>query len=162
MKKIILSVILTLSLLIGYSQYSSNRTVGGTNFYTRYDGAFKHTGPLMLASIDTLHSLVGNSKYLGAMVFKTSDSCTYQMTGLQWEKIYRTIYFEAPLSITNGVVSINQDLLEVSNLLKMTKSDRNLIPSPTEGMMIYQIDNTPGLRVYNGTHWVRYSETDDD
>jgi hypothetical protein len=45
---------------------------------------------------------------------------------------------------------------------RMTKSQRNAIPSPAPGLVVYQTDNTPGLRVYNGTHWVRYSETNDD
>ena len=46
-------------------------------------------------------------------------------------------------------------------LPRMTKSQRDAIPTPTEGMMIYQNDNTPGLRTYNGTNWIRYTETAD-
>lgn len=46
-------------------------------------------------------------------------------------------------------------------LPKMTKANRNLIPSPTSGTIVYQTDNTPGLRTYNGTNWIRYTETID-
>lgn len=44
---------------------------------------------------------------------------------------------------------------------RMTKTQRNAISSPATGLMIYQTDNTPGLRVYNGTNWMRYTETAD-
>jgi hypothetical protein len=37
---------------------------------------------------------------------------------------------------------------------RMTKAQRDAIPSPTEGLMVYQTDNVKGVRVYNGTNWV--------
>ncbi|MCI0595504.1 MAG: hypothetical protein L0Z48_03060, partial [candidate division Zixibacteria bacterium] len=46
-------------------------------------------------------------------------------------------------------------------LSRMTKAQRDAIASPVAGMMIYQTDNTPGLRVYNGTNWMRFTETAD-
>lgn len=47
-----------------------------------------------------------------------------------------------------------------STLPKMTKAQRNLIKA-TEGQSIYQTDNRPGLRVYNGIRWMRYLEIGD-
>jgi tartrate-resistant acid phosphatase type 5 len=35
-------------------------------------------------------------------------------------------------------------------------------PSAAVGAVIFQTDNTPGLRVYNGTHWVKFTEANDD
>jgi hypothetical protein len=46
-------------------------------------------------------------------------------------------------------------------LPRMTKAQRDNIVSKAAGLAIYQIDNTPGLRVFNGTDWVRYNETTD-
>jgi hypothetical protein len=46
-------------------------------------------------------------------------------------------------------------------LPRMTKAQRNAIASPATGLAVYQTDNTPGLRVYNGTAWMRYSESAD-
>lgn len=46
-------------------------------------------------------------------------------------------------------------------LPRMTKAQRDLIPSPVAGLAVYQTDNTPGLRVYNGTNWMKYTETID-
>lgn len=48
------------------------------------------------------------------------------------------------------------------SLAKMTKAARNLLAPGSDPWAIFQTDNTPGLRVYNGTHWVRYTETNDD
>jgi hypothetical protein len=46
-------------------------------------------------------------------------------------------------------------------LPRMTKTQRDAIVSPVAGMAIYQTDNTPGLRVYNGTNWMKFTETAD-
>lgn len=46
-------------------------------------------------------------------------------------------------------------------LPRMTKAQRDAISSPVAGLAVYQTDNTPGLRVYNGTSWMRYTETAD-
>lgn len=46
-------------------------------------------------------------------------------------------------------------------LPRMTKTQRDAISSPAAGLAVYQTDNTPGLRVYNGTNWMRYTETAD-
>jgi len=46
-------------------------------------------------------------------------------------------------------------------LPRMTKTERDAIGSPVAGLAVYQTDNTPGLRVYNGTTWMRYTETAD-
>lgn len=44
---------------------------------------------------------------------------------------------------------------------RMTKTQRDAISSPATGLVVYQTDNTPGLRCYNGTNWMRYTETAD-
>jgi hypothetical protein len=40
---------------------------------------------------------------------------------------------------------------------RMSLNQRNLIPSPEPGLMIYQNDNTPGIYTWNGTAWVAVS-----
>lgn len=56
-----------------------------------------------------------------------------------------------------SVTSTTKGLL----LPRMTKAQRDAISSPVAGLAVYQTDNTPGLRVYNGTNWMRYTETAD-
>ncbi len=46
-------------------------------------------------------------------------------------------------------------------LPRMTKTQRDAISSKVAGLAVYQTDNTPGLRVWNGTNWMRYTETAD-
>lgn len=46
-------------------------------------------------------------------------------------------------------------------LPRMTKTQRDTIATPVAGLAVYQTDNTPGLRVYNGTNWIKYIETTD-
>ena len=46
-------------------------------------------------------------------------------------------------------------------LPRMTKAQRDAISTPVAGLSVYQTDNTPGLRVYNGTNWIKYTETTD-
>lgn len=57
----------------------------------------------------------------------------------------------ATLEIKSGTVLLS----------RLTKAVRDALPSLLEGMVIYQTDNTPGLRVYNGTNWMRFTETAD-
>jgi hypothetical protein len=44
---------------------------------------------------------------------------------------------------------------------RMTKVQRDAIVGKIAGTLIYQTDNTPGLRVYNGANWMRFTETAD-
>ena len=46
-------------------------------------------------------------------------------------------------------------------LPRMTKAQRNLIVTPPIGSIIYQTDNIQGLRVWNGTNWMKYTESAD-
>jgi hypothetical protein len=62
----------------------------------------------------------------------------------------------------NGAVDI-QSTTKGLYLPRMTKTQRDAIPvtAASFGLAVYQTDNTPGLRVYNGTNWMRYTETID-
>ncbi len=50
---------------------------------------------------------------------------------------------------------------ESDPLPPLTKTERDALASPATRMMIYQTTDTPGLRVYNGTNWMRFTETAD-
>lgn len=65
----------------------------------------------------------------------------------------------------NSSIYVSPSLIEFDGgaikLPTMTKAERNAIASPDFGYMIFQTDNTPGLRVHNGTAWVKFTETTD-
>jgi hypothetical protein len=42
-------------------------------------------------------------------------------------------------------------------LPRMTLVQRNLIPSPVAGLIVFQTDNTPGFYYYNGSTWLQFS-----
>jgi sulfur relay (sulfurtransferase) complex TusBCD TusD component (DsrE family) len=52
--------------------------------------------------------------------------------------------FSAPLALPN-----------------LTKAQRDALDSPVAGLEIFQSDHTPGKRVFNGTAWMRFTETAD-
>lgn len=80
---------------------------------------------------------------------------------------------DAKMSIGAGAVGIGTSTttscaaLDVTSTTKglllprMTKTQRDAISTPVAGLAIYQTDNTPGLRVYNGTNWIKYTESTD-
>jgi len=56
---------------------------------------------------------------------------------------------KADASAILDVVSTSKGML----VPRMTNSQRNGISSPATGLLIYQIDNTPGFYYYNGSAW---------
>ncbi len=96
--------------------------------------------------------------YIASQTAGTNNYALYSAGG--------TNYFGGNIGIgttTPGASSI----LDISSTTKgvvlprMTKVQRDAIVSKVAGMAVYQTDNTPGLRVYNGTNWMRYTETAD-
>lgn len=51
------------------------------------------------------------------------------------------------------ITSTNQGLL----LPRMTQAQRDAIRTPVAGLVIYQTNNIPGIRIYNGVAWTGYS-----
>ena len=66
--------------------------------------------------------------------------------------------FSAP-AITAGALLTS---LGVILLPAYAKAARPSATTTTAGSIVYQTDNTPGLRLWNGVHWVRFTETNDD
>lgn len=49
--------------------------------------------------------------------------------------------------------TLGKAILSDGGFPSMTYAERDAMTAIFEGMVIYQIDNTPGLRVYNGSNW---------
>jgi len=80
--------------------------------------------------------------------------------------VYESDVDQCPLeyiSVLSTVANHTFTIEEFSNgqfLGNMTKAARDAL-TLSAGLVIYQTDNTPGLRVCNGTNWMRFTETID-
>jgi hypothetical protein len=108
----------------------------------------------------SLPDATANAINLGGVLFGTGTYST--ITGI------RSIVPTSTGRIGIGVVTpATCSLLDLTStdkgllLPRMTKAERDLISTPIAGLAVYQTDNTPGLRVYNGTSWMKYTETTD-
>lgn len=86
-----------------------------------------------------------------------SNATSFSLPGITINNVTQNV------GIGTGSPGIS-NLLELSStskgfvLPRMTKAQRNAITTPVPGMVIFQTDLTPGLRVYNGTNWMRFTE----
>ncbi len=116
--------------------------------------------------MDGLNTLIGQITPLG--IFSGSNNTqTLGSSATRWNNIFSSegnfsssIAIGTPASNPNSILDLTSTTKGLL-LPRMTKAQRNAISNPTEGLAVYQIDNTPGLRVYNGTNWIKYNETID-
>lgn len=86
----------------------------------------------------------------GATKLKMDNTGRFVFTNILGDPTVEASAVVSFKSVTGGV-----------QLPNMTKAQRDAIASPANGLAVYQTDNTPGLRVFNGTNWMRYTETAD-
>lgn len=86
--------------------------------------------------------------------------------------IFPAVFFKSFFTIYAQGVGVNDDgsaphssaMLDIKSdsrgllIPRMTMTERNLIPSPATGLLIYQTDNTPGYYSYDGTSWERLAD----
>jgi len=115
-----------------------------------------------------LWSVIGTQTWLAGI--DNSDSDKFKVSSDNGADLGVSTRLTIDLSGNVGIGTASpgaSNLLELSSTTKgfvlprMTKVERDAIASPVAGMMIYQTDNMPGLRVYNGTNWMRFTETAD-
>lgn len=95
--------------------------------------------------------------------------CNGTITTNIWiDRVANTMYLQNAVTIgqsnTLPATAVSLDLTSTNQVMvlnRLTKAARNALSGPVAGMAVYQTDNTPGLRVYNGANWMRYTETAD-
>jgi len=141
--------------LISHPSYRfSNVSITGNQF-----SALNTTSAqdIKMDTIDNL-SIQGNvfTKY-----YLTSTDTAISIRSANYSNINNTYYsYTQPVRYYGTNTNIVGDGAGYK-LASMTKSERDALSSPPAGFMIYQTDNTPGLRVRNGSAWVRFTETTD-
>ena len=104
------------------------------------------------------NSALTNATAIGANARVDCDNCLVlgSVSGIN----------SAPSSVKVGIGTTNPNtsaLLDLSSTSKgflaprMTKTQRDLIVNPAEGLLIYQTDNTAGHYFFNGTSWTASS-----
>lgn len=79
-------------------------------------------------------------------------------------KSFFTIYAQGVGVNDDGSAPHSSAMLDIKSdsrgllIPRMTMTERNLIPSPATGLLIYQTDNTPGYYSYDGTSWDRLAD----
>lgn len=92
------------------------------------------------------------------LIFKHSDVSPLTEVA----RISSTGQFRVGLNSIEACAKLQVDSTTQGVLLpRMTKTQRDAITTPIAGLAIYQTDNTPGLRIYNGSNWMKYTETAD-
>lgn len=132
---------------------------------------------LKIVSANSVDSIIANA-YCN-MVIQAYNNIRLNTNSFVPNEVAMISEFNYPLftvkgALTNRGVYIGSDTSTISSakliissttqgllLPRLTKAQRDAIVNPVAGLILYQTDNTPGLRTYNGTNWVRYSETID-
>lgn len=127
--------------------------IGTTNQYYRGDQSLA-TLPVRVTSVTRGWGFVGNGTTITTTGTLVVDSSLLVTTAAHKKSLDSlTTAIMSSISVSgigcDGVVQL------------MTKAQRNLIINPLVGYIVFQTDNIPGLRVWNGTKWIRFTETAD-
>jgi hypothetical protein len=106
---------------------------------------------------DFLNSLQGTD---GLLPPGTQVGNTVYWDGTNWVVSSSNIYNNGS-SVSIGTNNVDPSaILNISSndrgilIPRVTLTQRNAIPNPTNGLLIYQTDNTPGFYYYDGMNWV--------
>ena len=137
-------------------------------------GAIGGTGPAGPQGIQGIAGAIGPQGPIGAtgvagptgptgfLPNGTQIGNTTYWNGTQWV-VNSNNLFNNGSNVAIGTTQVDTSaLLNLSStnsgllMPRMTKTQRDAISSPATGLMIYQMDNTPGFYYYNGTAWVAF------
>ena len=121
-------------------------------------GATGPQGPIGLTSPQGPAGATGPQGPAGILVNGTQGQTLYH-NGTTWVATSNLYNNGTNVAVGNSNPD-NSAAFQVSSTAKgvllpsMTLAQRNTIPSPATGLLIFQIDNTPGFYYYNGSAWV--------
>jgi hypothetical protein len=138
----------TAQTVAGAKTFSGNTAVSGNSTFTVGTGATTLGGTLAVTGTTTL---TGAANLNGGLTMDTDKFTVADGTG------NTTIGGTLVIGTTTPDPSAQLDVSATNKGFlppRMTASQRNNIPSPAAGLMVYQTDGTSGLYYYNGTAWI--------
>lgn len=127
MKKIFLSLSIVFFLVTGYAQ---------------------NTSPFW--------SLNGNSNATSSSILGTTNAIDVRFFANNAERMRINASGQVAIGIPSPNNSAKLDISSITKgvlLPRMTLAQRNAIPSPATGLILFQTDNTPGFYYYSGSSW---------
>ena len=134
------------------TQFTNNFKVGDNISFTTSSGA----------ETKAITAIASNTSMTTDAFTGSASSVAYSTAGGKKFQVYDNgnVLIGGTAQNSCAILSITSTTQGVL-LPRMTKTQRDAIASPVAGTAVYQTDNTPGLRVYNGTNWMRFTETAD-
>lgn len=147
----------------GTTLFNLNGRAATFSYGSAASAVFQDSGLYMGGSSASNGTYIGNrsmiyagGSYTWQTAASTQTSGTIRMTLTSTGDISLGTTSAPAASALLDLVSTTKVVL----LPRMTKVQRDAITT-VAGAVIYQTDNTPGLRVYNGTSWMKFTETAD-
>jgi len=114
-------------------------------------------GRLITGTVNAVESLIVRASTDKNLVLQSSGAVVAATIDVSGSFAVGTAIPSAPTKAALEVGSTNKGFL----LPRLTKSARNAISTPPNGLLIYQTDNSPGIRSYENGAWVKPTVTAD-
>lgn len=143
--------------------YGYNAGVGGiwSHLKTGSGGTASYVLSDASDGLGWLIELTGGTASKSLRFSQSNFADAFQLIGTSGNAKFK---YSVAIGASDPVASALLDMQSTSKGLlvpRMTKAQRDAISSPAVGLIIWQTDNTPGIRSYNGTNWIKFSETTD-
>lgn len=165
MKKTIATAILIMIAFVATAQpfttsrYSTTANIGGSTTRNNVPGWLSANSMFSVPRIEP--STFVASSFPGSILFRTTDNKLYTSNGTSWDQLNPDLNINAPLNYDSSTKRLGLDTTAVI-LARYTRAQRDQVDNTLlPGVIIYQTDNTPGLRLKTATGWVRFTTVND-
>lgn len=164
MKKTITTAILAMIALastaqVTTSRFTSTANIGGSRTRNNVPGWLSANYMFSVPRIEPATFLAAS--FPGSILYRTTDTKFYTSNGTKWDQLNPDLNIAAPLNYDSSAKRLGLDSTAVI-IPRYTRTQRNQVDNTLlTGTIIYQTDNTPGLRLKTAAGWVRFTTTAD-
>ncbi len=165
MKKTITTAILAMISIvvtaqqITTSRFTTSANIGGSTTRNNLPGCFSANYMFSVPRIEP--ATFAAASFPGSILYRTNDTKFYASNGTKWDQLNPDLNIAAPLNYDSAAKRLGLDSTAVL-IPRYTRAQRDAVGATLlTGTIIYQTDNTPGLRLKTATGWVRFTTTAD-